>query len=181
LGKIEKNAIPLWIKIHKDLDKPIILLVSQRYRKVRDVIIRRPDNLIFPFEISEDSLLDFNEVAERLESIRILFFNQKVNNQLLKSIGPQMVYSEVIEICTNHFENYSFYPPSYNYTPKGEGKYNSMVIKKDIATNQFSVYKNPSLKEEIKSHLNLEEAVAFYINKELKHEILGIKIEHLAS
>jgi hypothetical protein len=177
LVKVEKNAIPLWIKMHKSQGKPVILLVSQRYRKIRDVIIRRPDNLIFPFEICEDSFFDFNEEVERLELVRILFLGQKINSELIESIGSEIKYSEVIQNFEVHFENYTFFPPSFNYAPRGEEKYNSLVIKKDISTNQYSIYKDSSLKEEVKTKLNLEEVMTFYISSELNYQIHGIKIQ----
>jgi len=51
LVKERKKVIPLWIKIYKEKDQPIIFETSQRYRKMRDVLLRYRDNKYAPFEI----------------------------------------------------------------------------------------------------------------------------------
>ena len=176
LVKEDKKVAPLRIKISKEENKPVLLETSQRYRKLRDIAQRKATNQIFPFEIGEESELLFNNQTERTEAIRILFFRRKFSPDLNELLEDEITYKESIRNFETHFEEYRFYPPSYNHSKVGDESYSSLVINKDFETNKFSIFVNPNLQEEKYNNLNLNDALDIYINEELKHKIYGIMI-----
>ena len=176
LVKEDKNVAPLRIKISKNENSPVLLETSQRYRKLRDIAQRKESNIIFPFEIIEKSVLEFNNETERREAIRIQFFKRKYTLELNQLLGNKITYTEAIKNFENHFKNYRFYPPSYNHSKAGDESYSKLVINKDFENNEFSLFVNPNYQEEKYNKLTLEEAIDIYINEELKHEIYGLQI-----
>ena len=176
LVKDDKKVAPLRIKISKKENKPVLLETSQRYRKLRDIAQRKATNLIFPFEISNENELEFNLQTERKEAIRILFFRRKFSPDLNELLEDEITYKETINCFTNHFDDYRFYPPSYNHSKVGDESYSSLVINKEFETNKFNIFLNPDLAEEKYNNLSLNEALDIYIDEELKNKIYGISI-----
>ena len=177
LVKEQKKVMPLWIKMHKEKDKPVVLQISHRYRKMRDVILRYRDLENAPFQIAEDSLFEFSELKERREAIRILFFTQKLSLDLKNIIGDEIKFNEVKWNYKNHFEKYRFYPPSYKHTKEGEDTYSSIVIDKDAKTGTFSIFKNPNMEAKVKSKVGIEKAIKYYLQEELNYKICGLEIK----
>ncbi|MBK7009796.1 MAG: hypothetical protein IPH36_14785 [Saprospiraceae bacterium] len=145
LVKEDKKIAPLRIKISKKENKPVLLETSQRYRKLRDIAQRKESNVIFPFEINEETELEFSDQIERIEAIRILFFNRKNSTELKELLNGKISYKEVIGNFEKHFERYRFYPPSYNHSVVGDESYSSLVINKDFKTGDFSLFINPTI------------------------------------
>lgn len=176
LVKEDKKVAPLRIKISKKENKPVLLETSQRYRKLRDIAQRKKSNLIFPFEILEETELEFTAQIERIEAIRILFFKRKYSSNLNELLNGEITYKEAIINFEKHFEKYRFYPPSYNHSKVGDESYSSLVINKDSETPDFSLFINPNVQEEKYHKLKFKDAIEIYINEELNHEIYGLKI-----
>ncbi len=176
LVKEAKKVAPIRIKISKEPGQPIFLETSQRYRKLRDLTLRKRDNLIFPFEMLEESDLEFSEEIERSEAIRILFFKRTHSSDLKEIIGDKISFEEVLHCFENYFKQYTHYPPSYDKFQEGDESFSSLVMSKDVESDEYSLYHNPIIQKEIHSKLNLKDALDIYISKELKHSIYGVEI-----
>lgn len=176
LVKEDKKVAPLRIKISKKENKPVFLEISQRFRKLRDIAQRKASNLIYPFEILEETELEFTKEIERIEAIRIVFFKRKYSSGLKELLNGEITYEEAIKNFENHFDHYKFYPPSYNQSKEGDESYSSLVINKDFETDDFSLFINPNFEEEKYSKLDFKKAIDIYINEELNHEIYGLQI-----
>ena len=176
LVKEDRKVAPIQIKISKQENGPVILVTSQRYRKLRDIALRKRTNLMHPFEIQEEAEFEFDSQYERIEAIRVLFFKRVHSSVLKKLLGEDIAYNEAARFFENHFEKYRFYPPSFNQSNIGDESYSSLVINKDFDTNEFSLFTNPDHQKKKHSRLTLAEAIDIYIKEELKYEIYGIEI-----
>jgi len=127
--------------------------------------------------IVEEPLFEFSEAKDRIAAIRILFFTRKLSPDLTATIGDHISPKELMTNFKKHFAAYSCYPSAYNYLKKEAAGYSSLVINKNTETNKFNVFKNPDPNNLIKSDLDLEEALKFYIQEELKGDVFGIRIK----
>lgn len=176
LVKDEQNSIPLWVKITAKIDLPILLEISQRFRKVKEVIQRNSENNLAPFEIDNNSSIEYIIQNEREEAIRILFFTRSVDNGLLELIGDKIKYAEVEHFFKKHFENYRFYPPLYNHFKLEDMKYSRTVIEIDFKSKRYRIFKNDDQKETLYTNLNFDQALNYYLEYEQNWELNRIKI-----
>lgn len=178
LVKEHKKLAPLWIKVYNEKDKPIMLHTSKRYRKLRDINLRRRDNELAPFEIAEEPFIDFSASKERSEAIRVIFFTQEAREDLKQTIGDSVAYKEVHKTFKNYFDTYRFYPPTYKQTnAEGEEADAFIVIEKDFATKKFTLFKSHKVANKLQSNLDLEEVLRFYLKEVIKYDICGISIK----
>jgi len=175
LVKTDQNTIPLWIKVTRQ-NKLVVLEISQRFRKRKQIIERNPDNKISPFEIVEKLEFKFNQEKERKEAIRILFFKRLDENILKTKIGQKIRYDELRDVLSSHFEYYRFYPPLYNHYKSDDERHSKLVIEKDFDSKLFKVFSSNN-EENIIEKTDFETVIKYYIHNELNWEYKGIEIE----
>lgn len=173
LVKKEQNTIPLWIKISKEQNKPIQLKISQRFRKVKQLLMRNPNNEISPFELENNSVIEFSLEQERLEAIKILFFSRRINQRLIKIIGKEISYQEYKNNFTKHFKKYRFYPPLPNHQKESDNSYSKLVIDKNFEKENYSI----CLATEMENDLSLDQVLHYYADKELNWKFCDIEIK----
>jgi|GEM_PF-5322278 len=144
----KKKVAPIRIKIYKeDNSKPIVLEISQRFRKLRDLALRKRDNQTYPFEVIDESEYRYSETKERTEAVRILFFRREYDNYIQSIIGNKISHREVIDFFNKHFKKYQYYPAIYNHATKDDDNRSSLVIQKTTEPDQFNLFQNTELKE----------------------------------
>lgn len=180
LVKKEKNTIPLWIKVTYVYHKPVILEISQRFRKLKEVLERNPENTFAPFEITKRDDIDQIVNSERAEAIRILMHKRLLDNRIRNLIGDQIDISELKENLISHLNNYRFYPPNPSHQKQEDLNYSELVINQDYQTGEFSICKAENLEEEIESKLTKNLAIDLYLKRMITNEFCGIKIKHRA-
>jgi len=177
LVKEDKNIVPFWIKIYYKQDLPIILEISQRFRKIKEILERKPNNEIVLFEIGDDFEIGQIVQNERKEALRILVFTGIAGNKIKSILGDEINLEEIKQILENHLKNYRFYPPRPNYQKQNEENYLSIVISQDYNTGRFSICEAENINYEIISDLTSTEAIDYYIENQMKNNICGMKIK----
>lgn len=177
LVKVDQNAIPLWIKINSNSNAPIVLEISQRFRKKKQILERNPNNEIAPFEILEGSEVEFQLAEERKEAIRILFFQRLGDKNINRIIGDTIKYKELINMLSLHFEKYRFYPALYTHYKIDDERFSNLVIEKDFNANKFRLFKPNSKEETLKDNLDIISAIKHFAQNELNWKYKGITIE----
>ena len=148
----------------------------QRYRKIKQIIERWPDNNIAPFEIDISGKHNYQLFQERAEAIRILFFKRLKDDKLNQLIGKSVEYEELKTIFSKHFENYRYYPALYNHFKIGDEQFSNLVIEKEFKLNSFKIFKNNFENHVIFHGLDFESAFNYYIQNELDWNFKGIEI-----
>lgn len=180
LVKTEKNTIPLWIKVTYVYQKPVILEISQRFRKLKEVLERNPENTFAPFEVTERNDIDRIVNSERAEAIRILMHKRLLDNRTKIVVGDKIEVSELREVLSTLLNYYRFYPPNPSHQKQDDPNYSELVINQDYQTGEFSICRAENLEEEIESNLTKSEAIDLYLDRMITNEFCGIKIEHRA-
>lgn len=180
LAKETRNTMPLWIKVSIQGQMPIVLEISQRFRKPREIFERRPENLFSPFELDDEKKIETYINCERLEAIRILIFKRLLDKRLEEIIGNEIHIKEIKDTLRRHLQHYRFYPASPSHQKIGDANFSEIVIKQDYKTGKFSLCKAEDLDDELESNLSMTEAIEYYIEYKIKDEFFGIKIKHSA-
>ncbi|WP_235299797.1 hypothetical protein [Portibacter marinus] len=178
LYKEHKNTIPLWIKVSYKREMPIVLEISQRFRKLKDVIERNPENSLAPFELEGRIEIDQIVNTERSEAIRILMFKRELDKRTKDILGDEISLEELKENLKEHLNNYRFYPANRKHQKIGDINYSSLIINQEYKTGKFSICNAENLEEEIKSELIKIEAIEFYIEHMIQDEFCGLKVKH---
>lgn len=170
------NCAPLRIKISLQR-KLIILEFSQRFRSQKIIKESNPNNNLAPFVIRESNSV-FNEEYERKLTVNRMFFNRILTEgsaNILITIG----INDFKEYMTWHFKTYRFYPANVVENNKSKITYSNITIEKNQNSNQFTLYKNGNTESVEQQNLNFDEAIMYYLKKELKYYICGVQIKQV--
>ncbi len=178
LVKEHKNTMPLWIKVTYRKDKPVVLEISQRFRRIKDIVDRNPNNLFAPFEVGNRYDIEQIVESERTEAIRILMYKRAIDERTKEIIGDEIHISELEDNFKSHLDIYRFYPANPKHQNVGDDYYSKFVINQDYKSGNFSICDAANLEHEINSKLSKKEAIEYYVKHMIKHEIFGIKIKH---
>ena len=176
LVKETQNLLPLWVNISYKKGLPIVLEISQRFRKERDINARNPNNKFAPFELKNNKDICQILESERLEAIRILTFNRISDNRIKNLIGSEISIEEIEQSISKILMNYKFYPPKPNHQKPGDSNYSQIVINKDFKNSTYSICDAEKLEKEIQSKLNMFDAIKYYLNHQIEDEFCGIKV-----
>lgn len=177
LFKDVRNTMPLWIKLHYQHSLPIVLEVSQRYRKVKEVLDRNKDNKHPPFEIGLGINIEDIIQEERNEAIRILFFTRRSNNRIINILALGVSINEISNFLSQHLNTYRFYPPLYNHQKKDDPNYSELAIDNDSVSGIFKVCYTDNLENIVLSTTDKTTAINYYIDRMIKEKFCGIDVK----
>jgi hypothetical protein len=171
--------MPLWVRVKKQEEKVFLLNISRRFRKLRDIREYHKGNEFMPFIYDDHMSLAYSEETERNGLIRKLLWRFNLNETEKETfIKRPLTRVEINTFFIDHFKGYIYFPPDYNHRKPGEKGYNKLAIRRE-SENEFSLIDDIETSEQksLKTFVNIEAAVEYYLDKEKNNIIDGIKIE----
>lgn len=167
---------PLWIKVKQQSQELILLNISRRFRRVKDIKEFHQDNDNMPFIFDNSIEFEFTNQVQKIGLTRKLMWNFELAEQekLFFKKYP-LTFSDIRQFAHNHFKNYIYFPPDYNQRKPNTKRYSKLVIKKD---KEFTILENIDTTNEnnILTTTDFDKILDTYLDKEMNYQIDNISI-----
>jgi len=173
------GVMPLWVRV-KELENNIILLnISRRFRKLKDIRNHYNSSEYMPFIYDNALNLEFTDDLERWGLTKKLLwrFSLEKAERLVFEKNP-LRFDEVSFFFEKHFCQYIFYPGDYNHRKPGDKGYSKLVIKRK-GKSEYQILENiGTASEENKFESgDLTAVLKYYLEKEKNYLIDQLKVQ----
>lgn len=172
-----QGLLPLWIKVKQQSEDLILLNISRRFRKVKDIKEFHQDNENMPFVFDNSIPIEFTNEMQKIGLTRKLLWNFELTEQEKSFFeNHPLTFTDIRLFIENHFKSYIYFPPDYNHRTPDTKRYSKLVIKKDT---EFSILENISTANEknILTTTDISKILDTYLDKEMNYRIDNITIE----
>ncbi|MDY3530322.1 hypothetical protein PG593_11130 [Riemerella anatipestifer] len=171
-----QGLLPLWIKVKHQSEDLIILNISRRFRKLKDIKEFHKDNQNMPFILDNSIEYEFTSEIQKIGLTRKLLWNFELTEQEKRFFEKApLTFADIRQFAENHFDNYNYFPPDYNHRKPDTKRYSKLVIKKDT---EFSILENIGTTNEksILTTTDIDKILDTYLNKEMNYRIDNLTI-----
>jgi len=172
-----QGLLPLWIKVKLQSEDLILLNISRRFRKVKDIKEFHKDNENMPFVFDNTIDIEFTNEIHKIGLTRKLLWNFELteSEKILFEKYP-LTFSDIRQFAENHFKSYIYFPPDYNHRKTDTKRYSKLVIKKDT---EFSILENIDTTNEknILTTTDIDKILDTYLDKEVNYRIDNLTIK----
>ena len=173
-----EGYLPLWIKLLIVEQNIVLLNISNRFRKLKEIREHNSGNYIKKVETENAEDIVFTIEKERIALIRKLLWRfqlTEAEKEIFKN--SELSIFEVELFFKNHFNKYTYFPPDYNHRHINNIDYSSLVIKKN--DSEYKIIECIGTENEIikfKS-FDLSDIVNYYLKSEKNYCIDGLEIK----
>lgn len=172
-----QGLLPLWIKVKLQSEDLILLNISRRFRRVKDIKEFHKDNENMPFVFDNTIDIEFTNEIHKIGLTRKLLWNFELTEpeKILFEKYP-LTFSDIRQFAENHFKSYIYFPPDYNHRKTDTKRYSKLVIKKDT---EFSILENIGTTNEknILTTTDIDKILDTYLDKEMNYRIDNLTIK----
>ena len=172
-----QGLIPLWIKVKLQSEDLILLKISRRFRKVKEIKEFHKDNENLPFVFDNTIDIEFSDEIYKIGLTRKLLWNFELTEPEKKLFERYpLTFSDIRHFAENHFKSYIYFPPNFNNREPDSKSYSKLVIKNDT---KFSIIENIGSTNEkyILTTTDLDKILDTYLNKEKNYQIDSLLIK----
>lgn len=172
-----QGLLPLWIKVKLQSEDLILLHISRRFRRIKDIKEFHKDNENMPFVFDNTIDIEFTNEIHKIGLTRKLLWNFELTEpeKIIFEKYP-LTFSDIRQFAENHFKNYIYFPPDYNHRKTDTKRYSKLVIKKDM---EFSILENIDTINEknILTTTDIDKILDTYLDKEMNYRIDNLTIK----
>lgn len=174
----KQGLFPLWIKLKSQNEELILLNISRRFRKIKDIKEFHKKNETMPCIFDNSLDLSFTDENVRSGLIRKLLWYFELDEeekQIFEKIP--LTFNDIKYFFDNHFKNYIYFPPDYNSRKPNTKSYRKWVIRKDV---EFSIIDNIGAINEttLLTTKDLNIILHYYFDKEMNYKIDNLIIKN---
>lgn len=172
-----QGLLPLWIKVKQQNEDLILLNISRRFRKLKDIKEFHKDNENLPFIFDNSIDIEFTNDIQKIGLTRKLLWNFELTKQEKQFFEKYpLTFTDIRQFAENHFKSYIYFPPDYDHRKPDTKRYSKLVIKKDT---EFSILENIGTPNEknILTTTDMDKVLDTYLDKEMNYQIDNLTIK----